>query len=327
MTEKGERRESRCRRVGHRWILTQSAKFLLVTVFLSGVVTKSVAEISSPPMIIVGSLATEGGLEVTSGVLQFAFIPEEGTRTVKVDAKVGTFEKNMNFHVYVPMETVPLNPGTEGIRLGVGLTYTLQVHYDGEPIADVQIDSPITASAGEVFGPLNYTVSPKGAAFSVSDDLSFGFVSVGESAPKNFQINNVGTEDIVGVAHILKAIHFTIQDQSVVEGRLPIELMPGESMTVQVRFSPVSRSDSLNDTFRVETGIGDVDRSLSGYSAGPEESATMTPIPTATPTMDFDENDDTKVNSLDLIFFLGTVKSGNSDHSILFSFSQHWMQE
>jgi hypothetical protein len=61
--------------------------------------------IPEPPMVLLGKLETPGGLQVTSGDLQFRFTPTGGGTAVSIDATVGSFGSGYSFYAIIPLES------------------------------------------------------------------------------------------------------------------------------------------------------------------------------------------------------------------------------
>jgi len=227
--------------------------------------------IPEPPVIIVGSLQTSGGLEVSSGDLRFEFAPTTGGSTVRVDAVVGSFVDAFNFYAIVQAEGSPLSAGSTSLEVGSGKSYTPRVFYNGTEIAPNQFDTPFTPSRGTLVGPFTYVVNPTGPAFSVSSNLDFGFIPVGSYVDKQFQVNNVGTISLVGVATLANGVNYSVVQNDAPVGEVSFNLNPGESTPVTVRFEPTLRSNPLTDVFQIQTDAGADERLVSGNSVRAEE--------------------------------------------------------
>ncbi|MCA9446343.1 MAG: hypothetical protein KC931_04455, partial [Candidatus Omnitrophica bacterium] len=243
------------------------------------VVAPVIASVSIPPVIIVGSLQTPGGYEISTGNLRFEFVPDQGGASISVDAEVGSFEGGMNFYVFIPIKAAPLPIGSQALELGAGKTYTAHVYYNGEEIADPQIQLPYTPVQGSTLGPLQYVVEPKGPALSITRDIDFGYVSVGSDREDSFQIVNVGTESINGSARLGDGNLFSLREGSANIGVIPFNLEPGESQTAVVRFAPTLMSDRLTDTFVVSSNAGETMRTVRGNSSTEDPTPTPTPPP------------------------------------------------
>jgi len=267
---------------------------LLFVVVITGLVAcpAAMAGIPEPPTIIYGSLQTSAGLPVMTGELRFEFVPVGGGATVRSTARVGSLSENYQFVAFVGNERTPVAQADQNLELGGGKTYTPRVYYNGVLLSPVQLDSPFTPERARIIGPLTYTVSPTGKVQSVSHDIDFGFVPVGSSSDRTFQISSVGTETIAGLADLANSMHYRIMVGAVSVSQLAVNLAPGQSMDVTVRFEPTTVSDLLTDTFRVQTDAGDVDRTVAGNSAEP----VVLPDP--------DINGDGRVDDLDLFTFL-----------------------
>ncbi|MCA9424205.1 MAG: spondin domain-containing protein [Candidatus Omnitrophica bacterium] len=243
------------------------------------VVAPVIASVSIPPVIIVGSLQTPGGYEISTGNLRFEFVPDQGGASISVDAEVGSFEGGMNFYVFIPIKAAPLPIGSQALELGAGKTYTAHVYYNGEEIADPQIQLPYTPIQGSTLGPVQYIVEPKGPALSVSRDIDFGYVPVGANSEDSFQIVNVGTESINGSARLANGNLFTLREGNENIGVIPFNLNPGESQMASVRFAPTISGDRLTDSFNVRSNAGEITRTLRGNSSTQEPTPTPTPLP------------------------------------------------
>jgi hypothetical protein len=127
---------------------------------------------------------------------------------------------------------------------------------------------------------------------SVSHDLDFGYVEVGSLLDRTFSVNNVGTETVAGTAQLADGLQYKVMVGAVSVPLVAINLNPGESMDVTVRFEPTIESDLLTDTFQVRTDGGEEDRLVSGNSTG----AAVEPNP--------DINGDGEVNELDIFMLL-----------------------
>jgi hypothetical protein len=267
---------------------------LVLTILLAGFVAgpAAFAGIPEPPILIFGTLQTSGGLPVTSGELRFDFVPVGGGTTVRVMARVGSLSENFTFAAIVPNERSPVAQADKALELGSGKTYTPRAYYNGIQITPVQIESPLTPERAKIIGPIIYTVSPTGKVISVSHDIDFGFVPVGSYSQDTFQISNVGTEVVAGLAQLEKQVQFKIMVGTVPISQVAINLNTGEFMDVTVRFEPGVASDNLTDIFQVRTDGGDVDRTVIGSSI------------TEGPSEDIDFNDDDKVDKIDVFVFL-----------------------
>jgi hypothetical protein len=243
-------------------------------------------------MLIFGTLQTSGGLPVTSGELRFEFVPVGGGSTVRIDAMVGSLSEHFTFVAFVPNERTPVSDPLSALELGSGRTYTPRVYYNGALLTPVQIDSPLTSERARIIGPLTYTVSPTGKLISVSHDVDFGYVEVGSLLDRTFSINNVGTETVAGTAQLAGGLHYKVMVGAVSVPLVAINLDPGQSMDVTVRFEPTILSDLLTDTLQVRTDGGNEDRQVSGNSAG----SAVEPNP--------DINGDGEVNELDIFMLL-----------------------
>lgn len=146
-------------------------------------------------------------------------------------------------YVLAPGETLPvtvrfepLYPGSHGCVIETGSTGCSQINCTGDAVGTPSCWVSKTA-------------------------LDFGAVSVGESADLDFTVLNNGTTILAGT------VSEPCNHYSVLAGGGPYTLYPGESVTVTVRFRPLTKGEH---ECVVETGDGECsDVSCSGRGAGP----------------------------------------------------------
>ncbi len=254
-------------------------RFLLIVWGLATVVSPTQAGIPEPPIFILGSLQTPGGLPISRGELRFDFTPAGGGATVSVDAFVGAFTRSVNFFAFVPLERPPLDDPSEALAFGTQENYTVTAYFNGELVnasanKDVKLLSqPFSPSRAELLGPFTIMVQPTGQQVSVSPAISFAYVPNGSQAEQLFEVYNVGTESFSGAARLAESMDFSLVSGGVPVDEVAIGLGPGETLQVAVRFTPSIRTALIEDTFEVRTQGGDEDRNVSGASilTGPSD--------------------------------------------------------
>ncbi|MCA9414287.1 MAG: hypothetical protein KC944_23950 [Candidatus Omnitrophica bacterium] len=232
----------------------------------------SVAGIPEPPFFILGSLETPGGLPISSGELRFDFAPSGGGPTVSVDAFVGAFTSSVNFFAFVPLERAPLDDPSAALRFGNEETYTVTAYYNGALVnaqankAVKLLTDPFSPNRAQLLGPFTINVQPTGPQVSVSPALHFAYVPEGTQAEQFFNVYNVGTEGFTGAARLSESMDFSLFDQGAAVDEVAIELLPGETQQIPVRFTPSISTALIEDIFEVRTQGGDQDRNVSGAS-------------------------------------------------------------
>lgn len=223
------------------------------------------ADIPEPPMLVYGSLENGAGIEVTAGELRFDFAPAAGGTTVRVNALVGALAPGIHFVAEVPLESNGVSD--PAAYLAHGSNYTPRVYYAAVQLPDPQLPAPLAAERGRLIGPLAYVVSPVGALASVSADVDFGIVRVGDSLDRSFLISNPGTVALAGSCSLLSALDFTLIDGGAPVGEIPVALDPGATMRAAVRFAPAAPAAALVDTFRLTTNAGVAERTVAGTAS------------------------------------------------------------
>jgi hypothetical protein len=245
------------------------------------------AEIPEPPVVIYGSLENSSGVEVTGGELRFYFIPSGGGQTVTVEALVGSLAPGIQFVAEAPVESNAVSDPS--VYLERTSDYEPRVYYEGVRIPDSQLGALLVAERGEVIGPIAYTVNPTLLA-SLSGNLDFGPVRLGEYLELLFVVSNPGTVSLTGSCSLDEGTDFMLMDGGIPVSSVAVLLGPSETMDVWVRFAPTSAGWSLFDTFRVVTNAGEVERSVTGLGTV-EWTPTPTPVVTPTPTTDDRDGD------------------------------------
>jgi len=285
----------------------------------------ALAGIPEPPMIIIGNLVTSGGLQVTSGSLQFRFTPTGGGTTVSIDATVGSFGSESSCYALIPLESPISGTVSDGVlRVDGSTTYTPSVRYEGATVS-TGLPSPLTPERGKLIELAAIVVQPQGPTLAAEPGVNFGYVPVGYTLEKEFLLWNVGDATLTGSIRLDEGSDFVLMEGGNPVSEITINLAPGETLTVTIRIDPGVVDSTLSDTLQIRTNGGDEDRSVYGNSAAPEEPGNcdlngngvvdkmdllillknwQTEQP-AMPDLEADINGDHKCNALDLLMFLG----------------------
>lgn len=244
----------------------------LLVVFL-GVQSNPVeAGIPEPPLFILGRLETPSGLPISRGELRFEFTPTGGGPTVQVNAFVGAFTSTVNYFAFIPLERPPLDDPSQALVFGSQSSYTVAAYYNGA-LVNAQANKSVkllseafTPSRAQLLGPFTIMVQPTGPQVSVSPAISFAYVPSGTHAEQYFEVYNVGTEPFTGAARLADSLDFSLVDGDARIDEVALDLTPGETRRIWVRFTPSISTALIEDTFEVRTQAGDEDRNVSGSS-------------------------------------------------------------
>ncbi len=193
------------------------------TVTLSGRGTAA----SSPQLTLSAETLSFGGVTVGSSTTQSLTLSSTGTAAVTVNSAAIT---GTGFSLVGGILPATLNPGQSMV---------LQVRFN--PATTGAATGQVTINSDSSSGATTVTLSGSGTAASSpqlavgSSSLSFGGVTVNTSATQSLTLSSTGTAAVTVNSAAITGTGF-----SLVGGTLPATLNPGQSMVLQVRFSPTA---------------------------------------------------------------------------------------
>lgn len=227
--------------------------------------------IPEPPMVLLGKLETPGGLQVTSGALQFRFTPTGGGTTVAVDATVSSFGSGYSFYAILPLESAISGTVSAGVLKYDGTTtYTASVRYNGSTVSS-SLPSPFIPQRAGFLELSPIVVQPEGPTVATSPGINFSYVQVGTAEDREFLLWNVGNANLTGTIRLGAGEDFHLMEDGNPVSEIAIDLAPGQTLTVTVRLAPTASDNTLSDLLEIRTNGGNVDRPVYGNSAAPAE--------------------------------------------------------
>lgn len=231
----------------------------------------AISGIPEPPMVLLGKLVTPGGLQVTSGDLQFRFTPTGGGTTVSIDATVGSFGSDYSFYAIIPLESAISGTVSAGVLKYDGTTtYTASVRYEGSTVAS-SLPSPFTPQRAGFLELSPIVVQPEGPTVATSPGVNFSYVPVGTAEDREFLLWNVGNAQLTGTIRLGAGNDFQLMEGGNPVSEVSINLAPGETLTLTIRLTPTVPDNTLSDLLEIRTNGGNVDRPVYGNSSAPAE--------------------------------------------------------